>query len=262
METIIIDHKKAFNHDFGAYIMVLPTAFVKNMIANKSCNIKSGKNTYPLIWVKFINYPYLEDGETALDVCIGIEAVNAIKGDEEMCICHYFIPAVNSINLVLAYNLLPPVNPWTVKKMTNAIDTSVSFYPNHDYPEWAECDMCITFHYDSQRLTSIEPFDMSRNKSKRYYCHELTALRFAKVSHDGEVRERPVIRLRNEDGHIEYYAHLYTHTDGLWAGSKGHRNYLFAKVPKEDVYSNKATDFFSKPYDLSNRMLSCHYQKY
>lgn len=262
METIIIDHKKAFNHDFGAYIMVLPTAFVKNMIANKSCNIKSGKNTYPLIWVKFINYPYLEDGETALDVCIGIEEVNAIKGDEEMCICHYFIPAVNSINLVLAYNLLPPVNPWTVKKMTNAIDTSVSFYPNHDYPEWAECDMCITFHYDSQRLTSIEPFDMSRNKSKRYYCHELTALRFAKVSHDGEVRERPVIRLRNEDGHIEYYAHLYTHTDGLWAGSKGHRNYLFAKVPKEDVYSNKATDFFSKPYDLSNRMLSCHYQKY
>lgn len=251
MKPIIIDHKKAFNHTFGEHILVLPTKFAKEMLDNKICDIKSGKNTFPICYVKFINYPYLDDGNE-LETYISVEAINVIEGDEEHCLCYYFIPAVKKMDIVMAQKMtLPAIKPWSIEKMEKSSDTDVAYYPLHDYPFHDDCDMSISFRHDKARLKCMECFEWSVNKSSRYFCHELTSYRFVKLEEDGEEKIHPVVRLKNYSGHIEYYAWIYRHTSDDLDRVYGGRTYLLKEVPKDDVYMEKAPEFFSKPFQLT-----------
>ena len=255
MKKITIDHYKAFNNTFGHYTILLPTKLAKEILTNKVCSIKSGKSIYPICEVSFTNY--LGDAGSEIQTYIGIEEINTIKGDEDRCICHYFIPALKTLSMLL-YNggTRPEITPWSIERMSLAADTDVEFYPNNDYPYYPDCDLSISFKLDVERLTCIEPFDYSINQSKRYFRHELTALRFAEVDGYGA---RSVIRLKNNEGKIEYYAYLTSHTNGVTDRVMNRRTYLFKKVEKADVFTNKAIDFFSKPYELSSR---AEYERY
>ena len=246
MKPITIDFRKAFRHNFGPYRLLLPTKIAKEIIREKICDVTCGSSVYPVTWVQFINYPHSDEG-TEIDTFIGIEEVNVINEDEQYCVCLFFIPAMNYAPLVFSAGIRKEISPWSIDKMSKAKDTELEFYPNHDYEFYPDCDMRIAFKYDKERLTCMEDFETSINKSKRYFRHELTALRFADVEGWGR---RSVVRFRNNSGHIQYYAYLTNHTN-RYDDSHGTdmRSYLFKKVSKEDVYTNKAIDFFSVKYE-------------
>lgn len=259
MKPTIIDHQKAFEHMLGEYFLVLPTRLAKEMLNNKICDIKSGKNTFPICYVKFINYPYLDDGDE-LETYIAVETLDVIESDEEHCLCYYFIPAIKSMDIVMAQKMtLPAIKPWSIEKMEKSADTDVSFYPQHDYPFHDDCDMAISFYHDRARLKCVECFEWSVNKSKRYFCHELSAHRFIKIKDGDEENIYPVIRLKNYSGHIEYYALIYRHIAGDMDRVYGSRSYLFKEVPKDDVYMEKAPEFFSKAFQLSKSDIYAKY---